>query len=229
MRLFIPVALFTLVLGSTGFSQSTVYLKAFQNTDLMKRTEKLVYQPVGADQETDYSLSRFSRISFGVGVVASKLWNHDMEISYSRTLPPIEHVSAISHQSSDVSRHFFSIQYDLSMRTIMKKNVHFQSGIGITPYIASEDYRSGSSVEFPITESNVGSTISTSLRLVYRLSSMFNVELSGRAGALNVNQYTSRIGNPQVPVEEREIANETKWRVLPSIYSFGLGISYKIK
>lgn len=228
MQKLLTTTLFLLICTICGFSQSRVYVKAYQNTDVFKRTENVPSLPFGRPIETGYSLKRFSRFSVGAGIETNKFWNHELEVSYSRNLPPIEHSSRIPHKSDDVKRHFFALQYDLYSRFEARGNWYFRTGFGISPYISSAEFSPDSPFVFPVTEQNIGATFNSSFTISYSLSALFDVELRHRVSVLNLNQYTSREDNPVLPEEERTINSGIVWDFLPETYTLAVGISYKI-
>ena len=212
MHKIFTIGLLLICTWSCALGQNVIYLTAYHNSDLYKRSEKTIIN--------------FNRFSLALGYETNK-WHHVLETSYSSDSQPFRHDSRIpEHQ--DFNKNYLSVGYELNKNLVKNAKYDFKAGIGFQFYKS----KSASTVELPyvpITDEYRGAMLHLIPRFRYNVGKRLAIDVNLRLGIFDVHKFQSTIHNPAIPLREQRWVDETATKILPFTYSIRLGLAYLIK
>ncbi len=229
MKSWVLFFLFLSLIITDLAAQDRIFVKLYQNTDLVRRIE---VKGVNSNKKlNNVSVSSLKRISLGVSLSHSMKWNHEVEISFLGDIPPIEHELRVS-EVGNLKNKFYSLHYELSKPLSDEDSrLTVLLGAGIEGYWGELYYdRSIDNIGyFDYYHRNRGVLMNFIPRLAYRLNSRFNLEISSKVRLFDFRSYKHKVLNPTIPEELQISDRSSSVEFFESAYNFRLGLSYRVK
>lgn len=211
------------------FAQTDFFIKIYHNTDFVKRVDRDYDGSVKDYVRTENYHTLFNRISIA-GTLIAERWAHELEVSYTNDIPPLEHEFRNSEEL-DLKSSYYSLQYEISkMFNPKDKQLQFSAGLGLNNYWNKMNHEASIIIsEYPFYERNIGTTLTLIPRIGYRLLPRLWFDLNIKFGILDIRQYVYYIDNLGIPKKQRFKEKGIHSDFLPSAYNLRFGLSYKIK